>query len=482
MASIISRNGKYAVIYYEGDDRHSVMKSGLTKTQAEKLRAKKNAEEKKWREHRRAQRKLAAAEAALFASNAGKAGPIYDATLAEFVDEFIVQYGSKHWGASYYACSQALMNNYVYPYFGQHKIVDITTKMIDDFYTFLVTKVELVKSRSATRRSQAEKQYVTPSLVQNIHKILRAAFNQAKRWKYIQQNPFLDADLPEYKEKERPAFSPEEFEKVLNYTDEPEDYERFTLHLALCIQYYCTTRGGEVVALQWNDYSSEERTLHIYKALARIDKKNLQLPKMKIYYTFPQMTPSNRTKLVLKAPKTESTERYCALNHLMVEKLNQMKAMQETMIEDVFGEDYQDNQLIVCQPNGRPMMPGQLNKRFKDIIVEMRENGFRFTSVPENKLDKVVFHSVRAASATKKLQVSNGNVKAVMRAGGWAEPDMVIRYSRAYDQDQVDIAEKMEKDSQKEGNTEVPQDTQALLKKILDHPEVLSQLLEIIKP
>ena len=236
------------------------------------------------------------------------------------------------------------------------------------------------------------------------------------------------------------------------------------------------------MALQWNDYSSEERTLHIYKALARIDKKNLQLPKMKIYYTFPQMTPSNRTKLVLKAPKTESTERYCALNHLMVEKLNQMKAMQETMIEDVFGEDYQDNQLIVCQPNGRPMMPGQLNKRFKDIIVEMRENGFRFTSVPENKLDKVVFHSVRAASATKKLQVSNGNVKAVMRAGGWAEPDMVIRYSRAYDQDQVDIAEKMENSSQKDGNTEVPQDTQALLKKILDHPEVLSQLLEIIKP
>lgn len=482
MASIVARNGKFAVVFYEGDERHPVMKSGLTKTQAEKLRAKKNMEEKKWREQRRAQRKTASAEAARFAANANPMFPVYDATLAEFMDEFIVQYGSKHWGAAYYASSQALINNYVYPYFGQYKIVEITTKMIDDFYSFLVTKVELVGARSSKKLPKQEKQYVTPSLVQDIHKILRTAFNQAKRWKYIQQNPFLDADLPEYKEKERPAFSPEEFEKVLDYTDDPGDYERFTLHLALCIQYYCTTRGGEIGALQWEDYNSEERTLHVYKALARVDKQNLHLPKLKIYYTFPVMNPYNRTKVVLKAPKTEATERYCVLNHLMVEKLNQMKEMQETMMDEVFGEDYQDNQLIVCQPNGRPIMPEQLNKRFKDVIAEMRENGFRFTSVPENKLDKVVFHSVRAASATKKLQVSNGNVKAVMRAGGWAEPDMVIRYSKSYDQDQAAIAEQMEKDARKGDNAEPSQDTQALLQKLLDHPEVLNQLLAVIKP
>ena len=50
MASISKRNGKYAVTYYEGDDRHPVMTSGLTASQAEKLRDKKNAEAKKWRE------------------------------------------------------------------------------------------------------------------------------------------------------------------------------------------------------------------------------------------------------------------------------------------------------------------------------------------------------------------------------------------------------------------------------------------------
>lgn len=177
--------------------------------------------------------------------------------------------------------------------------------------------------------------------------------------------------------------------------------------------------------------------MHIYKALGRVQKKNLDLPKLKIYYTFPILNPYNKTVTVLKAPKTEATERFGKLNGLMIEKLDRLKAMQKELVDEIFGDSYQDNQRIICQPNGRPIMPEQLNRKFKDVIIKMRENGhtFTFTSVPENLLDEVVFHSVRAASATKKMQVSGGNIKAVMTAGGWAEPDMVIKYTRDYDDD-----------------------------------------------
>lgn len=46
MASIVARNGKYAVVYYEGNERHPVWKSGLSYAQAEKLKDRKSAEEK----------------------------------------------------------------------------------------------------------------------------------------------------------------------------------------------------------------------------------------------------------------------------------------------------------------------------------------------------------------------------------------------------------------------------------------------------
>lgn len=352
MASISKRNGKYAVTYYEGDDRHPVMKSGLTASQAEKLRDKKNAEEKKWREQRKKAREKAKKQVVKAVSNNAGDNPT-DATLEEYMEEFIEKYGTKHWGDSYYTSSRSRMINYVYPHFGQHKIVDITTQMIDTYYDFLIKECPLVANRGKQKGSD-EGGHVTSAIVRDIHKVLRTAFNQARKWKYIRQNPFNDADLPEHKEEERPAFSPDEFEWILDYTDDPSDYERYTIHVALAIQYYCTTRGGEVGGLQWPDYNRTEKTLHIYKALDRVAKKNLNLPKLIIYYTFPIMNAYNKTVVVLKAPKTEATERFSKLNNLMIEKLDQLKKMQEEMIANIFGDDYQDNQLIICQPNGRP--------------------------------------------------------------------------------------------------------------------------------
>lgn len=473
MASIVARNGKYAVVYYEGNERHPVWKSGLSYAQAEKLKDRKSAEEKKWRDKKKKeQRKSRTKEGVLTTGNAGS-NPT-DVTLKDFMEEFIAAYGTKHWGDSYYTGNKAKMKNYVYPYLGQHRIVDITAKTIDDYYNFLVTKCVPVD-----KQGRQKIYHISAGLVRDIHKVLRIAFNQAKRWKYIQQNPFIDADVPDYKSTERPALSPEEFEKILEYTDNDSNYERYMIHVALCIQYYCTTRGGEVGGLQWPDYSPGEKTLHIYKALDRVDKKNLNLPKLIIYYMFPLLNPYNKTMVVLKAPKTEATERFSKLNNLLIGKLDRLKTMQDELF--LLDDTYQDNQLIVCQSNGRALMPEQLNRKFKTIIAEMRMRGYKFTSVPENLLNKVVFHSIRAASATKKMKVSNGNIKAVMRAGGWAEPDMVIRYSKTYDKDQVDIVERMEDDYLKTEYAKPSLDTERLLRIFRENPELVAKLLATVE-
>jgi len=343
--------------------------------------------------------------------------------------------------------------------------------MIDDYYDFLLKKCVPVISNNSNIKER-----VTAATVRDIHKVLRTAFNQAKRWKLIRQNPFLDADVPEHKSKDRPAFAPSEYEKILEYTDDPNDYERYTIHVALCIQYYCTTRGGEVGGLQWPDYNPNKKTLHIYKALDRVDKASLDLPKVKICYMFPILNPFNKSVVVLKSPKTEETKRHSKLNDLMMEKLNCLKVMQQDMMDNIFGDSYQDHQLIICQPSGRPIMVEQLNRKFKAIILEMRGKGYEFSSVPENLLDDVVFHSIRASSCTIKMQLSNGNVKAVMAAGGWAEPDMVIRCSRTYEQDQEEIAKKMEEGFLKADNTPKETEEEKLRRLMQDNPELVRTL------
>jgi len=460
MASIVSRGNKYAVVFREGEGeaKRQVWKSGLSLSEAETLKKSKDEIEKQQRERER-KKKL-------------KAAYVSDVTVEDFLADFVKSYGIKHWGNSYYESNLALLDNYINPYFGHNRLVEVDTKLIDDYYNFLLTECEPVHIPGKPKR-----EHMTASQVNEIHKVLRTAFNQAKRWKKIKENPFVDADVPEHKAKERPALSPEEFEKVLAYTDTPDDYERYVIHVALCIQYYCTTRGGEVGALQWPDYNRYAKTLHIYKAIGRVKKKNLNLPKLKIYYKFPMLLTTATTFIVLKQPKTEASERMSKINNLLIEKLDRLRVMQQDLIENIFGDYYPDSQLIICQPNGRPLMPEQLNRKFKDIILEMCNAGYKFRSVPENQLENVVFHSVRAASATKKLAISGGNIKAVMRAGGWAEPDMVIRYSKTYDEDQVNIVQQMEDGYREKGDGAGTPDKQALLQFITENQKLISEIL-----
>ena len=64
-----------------------------------------------------------------------------------------------------------------------------------------------------------------------------------------------------------------------------------------------------------------------------------------------------------------------------------------------------------------------------------------------------------------------------MTAGGWAEPDMVIRYSKTYQEEQSNIVQKMEEDYLKEDSEAVTPDKQVLLQFIAEHPELINELL-----
>ncbi len=230
-------------------------------------------------------------------------------------------------------------------------------------------------------------------------------------------------------------------------------------------------------ALQWDDLDTACKTLHIFKTISRIKKEYLKLLKVKIFYTFPDQTIDATTTVVLKSPKTTATERMCKINDLLVMKLERLKAMQQEMLTNIFYNHYYDNQLIICQPNGRPFMPEQLNRKFKKVILEMCDAGFKFASVPANRLNEVVFHSVRAASATKKLALSGGNIKAVMAAGGWADPEMVIRYSKTYDEDQEYIVQQMENDYLKTTQPSNDPEKEKILSYIVENPEVINEIL-----
>ena len=454
MASIVKRGKTYSVAYYEGEgkDRHQVWESGLSYTAAKARKAKLELEE---------------AENTHVDRN--------DILVGPFLEEFVEKYGAKKWVASTYDGNEGLLRNYVIPYWGDKKLRSIRTKTVDDFYHFLQHEAEPAANMGRPRR-----EHISAATIHDIHKVLRCAFNQAKRWEYIAQNPFLDATLPDYKEKKRQALTPDQVLRVLDYTDSPEYYDLYVIHCAIHLAFACCMRGGEVGGAQWERLDEQNQILYIDRVIDRVDKKLLEkLSKMDILFRFPSLFPGTKTVTVLKQPKTEGSVRNVYIPDTVMQKLKNLRAMQADMRAD-FGEDgYMDYHLIISQANGRPIMTEHLNQRFKDVLEDM--------AADDIDVEDIVFHSIRHTSAGMKLKLSHGDLKTVQAEGGWNSPEMVTRrYAHIVDEDRRKLAEAMEKNIYGNGKKEEPHervslDLQSFMELAKGNPDLLIEIVRSIQ-
>jgi integrase len=455
MASIVKRGKTYSIVHYEGSgkDRHQVWESGLSYTAAKARKAKLEIEE---------------AENTHVDQN--------NITVEQFLDEFTEKYGAKKWVASTYDGNEGLLRNYVIPYWGDRKLRSIRTKTVDDFYHFLLHEAEPAANMGKPRRER-----ISPSTIHDIHKVMRCAFNLAVRWEYIAQNPFLNATLPDHKERKRQALTPDQICRVLQFTDRPEIYDYFLIHCAIQLAFACCMRGGEVGGAQWERFDPQQQVLYIDRVIDRVDKGLLKkLSKMEVLYKFPNLYPGTRTVIVLKQPKTEGSIRNVYIPDTVVQKLTALKSMQDALKVELGADGYMDYGLMICQANGRPIMTEHLNKRFKDVLAAMGDNA-------DINLDDIVFHSIRHTSAGMKLKLSHGDLKTVQAEGGWNTPDMVTkRYAHVVDEDRRKLAAEMERTfygngKEKESHEGLPAELQTLMRLTKDNPELLTQFLQSVQ-
>ncbi len=96
------------------------------------------------------------------------------------------------------------------------------------------------------------------------------------------------------------------------------------------------------------------------------------------------------------------------------------------------GDEYQDFDLVVALPNGRPCEDRIILKEFE----KLREKA---------GLPRVVFHSLRHSSTTYKLKLNHGDLKATQGDTGHAEIDMITSvYAHILDEDRKINAQKFE--------------------------------------
>lgn len=349
-------------------------------------------------------------------------------TVSEFLDEYVKVYGLNHWGASYLSNNRHRIEHYIKPYIGSMMLRDLTTHDLDVFYNRLLDEPAVVlKGHKQTDKT------VTPSVIQKIHVLLRGALNQAVAWGYLTSNPAQHASPPEYIPAERVVWSEDDAASAIELCNDP------ILQLTLLLAIGGTLRIGEVLGLTWDcvDLSdSMHPQIKIDKELARLSKEALEELKRrdrsKIKFEFPnwKKKPSS-TVLVLKDPKTESSKRHIYLAPTVGQALADMKAAQE-QIKELCGEAYTDYGLVIAQDTGRPYERGQIAYKLDAFIQKV-------------ELPSVVFHSLRHFSTTLKLQLSNGDIKAVQGDTGHAQARMVTdQYAHITDRSRQNLAQQVD--------------------------------------
>ena len=263
--------------------------------------------------------------------------------------------------------------------------------MMDNFYL----KLQKVKPVVVNNKVPKNK-YLTPSTIREIHKFLRSAFNQAVKWELMARNPVLNASLPKEHKGTRDIWTAETLLHALEVCEDE------ILSLAINLSFACSLRIGEMLGLTWDcvtidDESVRENNAQIFvnKELQRVDTETMhKLDNKEIIYVFPAIYNKGTTTLVLKTPKTFMSTRKIYLPLTVANMLKERKKQIEEA-KKIYGDEYDDHNLVFCHPTGKPMEGQVINRALQKLIAD-------------HNLPKVVFHSFRHARMTvERIELSD---------------------------------------------------------------------------
>lgn len=322
----------------------------------------------------------------------------------------------------------ALIANYINPIIGDMEVQAITPRVVDKYIQTL-QKTHPVSKRNRKARTE----FVSNQTIEKIIKLLRCAFKQAVRWELIGKNPFENTVLPKTEYKKRDIWDADTIRIALDQCTDSK------LYVAMNLAFACSLRMGEILGLTWKNVHIEDENIaadnayvYIEAELTRASKQAIEmLGEKDIFYIFTPLMPNTSTRLILKKPKTKSSERKVWLPKTVAYILREWKKTQDEL-KSFLGDEYQDFDLVVALPNGRPCENRIIEKEFS-LLKE------------KAGLPNVVFHSLRHSSTTYKLKLNHGDLKATQGDTGHAEIDMITKvYAHILDEDRKINAQKFE--------------------------------------
>ena len=243
-----------------------------------------------------------------------------------------------------------LSRTHITPSIGSYKLSQLKPLHIQEFYS------NALKNGRKDGRGG-----LSPQTGVHIHRLLRAALQQAIRWQLLARNPADAVDPPRPPKTEMKALTEVETAALLRVA------EGSFLYLPILVAVVTGLRRGELLGLRWSDIEIGTGETSVQRTLEQTSEG-----------------------LRFKEPKTQKASRTVMMPAIAVDALKAHKVHQAER-RLMLGPAYEDHGLVFARDDGSPWPPDTFSTAFAALI---RRSGF----------PHVRFHDLRHSHATQLLR------------------------------------------------------------------------------
>lgn len=234
--------------------------------------------------------------------------------------------------------------------------------------------------------------------------VLHGAFENAVKKEILDKNPTKYVEMPRARKRDYKTWSSEQVKQFMRYAK----LESLLYYPIFLTAVGTGMRRGELLGLTWDNIDFDKGDITVRQSLI-YDEEGFRF----------------------STPKTEGSIRAIALDDNLCKELKKHQIKQKEM-KLLFGQGYDDHNLVFAREDGKPMYPRQLAIVFNRIIKQ--------ANVP-----KIRIHDLRHTHATLLLELGV-NPKIVAERLGHSSVKITLDvYSHVTTEMQKDTAKKLEK-------------------------------------
>lgn len=306
-------------------------------------------------------------------------------TFKDFTASWLADYAAPHLEATTIEAYNFLLNKHILPAIGHLKLARIQPVHLNKLYNAMLAN-----------RTDGKPGGYSPTTIKRTHAVISSIMNTAVKWNVISDNPC---------ERVKPPKQARNINDVKFFTLEEsgaflDELERETESGLICLQHklffhmalFCGLRRGELIALEWSDIDLQAGTVSITKSTSIVSGK-----------------------AITKAPKNKTSIRTISIPTSVIELIRAYRK-EQLQYRLSIGDQWEGDNHIFIQWNGRQMYPSTPYNVFKDIIHRYN------ASVPPggHNLPDIPLHGLRHTSATLLIS-QNIDVRTVSGRLGHAQ-------------------------------------------------------------